>query len=642
MRESVAMAQGRHGRLAGVMGVAVALTVLLAVLGLAPGRAQADASRAPNLGPNVIVFNPSMSQASIQTKLNQIATQQVPNQFGTQRYSILFEPGTYGSASDPLAFQVGFYTQVAGLGANPGDVTINGAIDVFNQCVPGGQCDGTDNFWRSLSNLTLNFDAPTTAPVPDPGEGGGTGCEDGNEYWAVSQAAPMRRVIVNGNLALQDFCGEGFVSGGFLSDDEFNGGAVINAGQQQFFTRNSNIDSWTNSVWNQVFLGDNGAPATDFGTDGTQYTTLPSTPVSEEEPFMTDDGHGHQAVFVPAVRRNSVGPSYANGPEAGQSIPLDRFFIANPSTPVSQINDALDRGQNLIFTPGVYDLRQTIEVTRPDTVVLGLGFATLVPQTGRPAMVTGNVPGIKLSGLLFDAGLVNSPVLLQVGTCVNQNGHGSGGPGCGGQGTQDPRDPTLLSDVFFRVGGATPGKATTSLVVDDDNAILDDVWAWRADHGNGVGWTQNTGDTGVVVNGDNVDAYGLFVEHYQKFEVVWNGENGEDVFFQNELPYDPPSQAAWMSAPTTDGYAAFLVSPKVKTFQGYGMGSYSFFDQGIPIMAAQSFQAPRTPGVQFHDLLTVFLNPTTGSGGIDSVIDGVGGSSTAANPSTPVDVTSFP
>jgi hypothetical protein len=97
-----------------------------------------------------------------------------------------------------------------------------------------------------------------------------------------------------------------------------------------------------------------------------------------------------------------------------------------------------------------------------------------------------------------------------------------------------------------------------------------------------------------------------------------------------------------MSSPTTDGYAAFLVSPWVKTFEGYGMGSYSFFNQGVQIYATQAFQSPDQPGDQFHDLLTVFLDPTHGSGGILSVINGVGGSSTAANPSTPVDVTSYP
>ena len=224
---------------------------------------------------------------------------------------------------------------------------------------------------------------------------------------------------------------------------------------------------------------------------------------------------------------------------------------------------------------------------------------------------------------------MSSPALVQIG------GQNAGG-------THDPNDPTLVQDVFFRIGGAEPGKAATSLVVNADNAILDDIWAWRADHGNGVGWTSNTADTGVVVNGDDVTAYGLFVEHFQKDEVIWNGQGGEDVFFQNEMPYDPPSQAAWMSTPTTDGYPAFHVAPNVTTFQGYGMGSYSFFDQGVPIFSAQAFLAPTSPGVQFHDLLTVFLDATHGSGGISSVIDGVGGSSTAANADTPVDVASYP
>ncbi len=73
----------------------------------------------PNLGPNVYVFSPSMPQSEIQATVNSIATQQVPNQFGTQRYALLFEPGTYGSAADPLTFQVGYYTQVAGLGPRP-------------------------------------------------------------------------------------------------------------------------------------------------------------------------------------------------------------------------------------------------------------------------------------------------------------------------------------------------------------------------------------------------------------------------------------------------------------------------------------------------------------------------------------------
>ena len=236
---------------------------------------------------------------------------------------------------------------------------------------------------------------------------------------------------------------------------------------------------------------------------------------------------------------------------------------------------------------------------------------------------------MKLAGLMFDAGPKSSPALLQVGT---RNAHKS-----------DPADPTTLSDVFFRIGGATPGKATTSLVVNSDDVVLDDIWAWRADHGNGVGWTANTADTGVIVNGDDVTAYGLFVEHYQQYETIWNGQGGRVVFFQNEMPYDPPSQAAWTEAPGVPGWAAFKIADTVTSFSGHGMGSYSFFNQGVDIFAANAFEVPDTlPPGSLHDLLTIFLDPANGKGGILNVVNDTGGSSTIANPDVPVTVVSYP
>jgi len=570
----------------------------------------------PSLGPNVYVFSPSMPLSQIQDTVNSIASQQVSNQFGTQRYALLFEPGTYGTAADPLNFQVGYYTQVAGLGATPGDVVINGSVDVYNQCLGAGNCIALDNFWRSLSNLTINVNTP------------GFGCYNG-EFWAVSQAAPMRRVQVNGPMTLMDYCtGPSFASGGFIADSDITGGSIVSGSQQQFLVRNTDIDGWSNGVWNQVFAGDPGAPATAFPS-ANQYTTLASSPVTEEEPFLYQDDAGGFNVFVPAVQHDSVGPAWGSGPEAGTSLPISRFFVATPATPVAVIDVALALGKDLILTPGVYDLAAPILVTRPDTVVLGLGFATLVPQHGNAAMIVSSVPGTKLSGLIIDAGPVSSKVLLQVGLLP------------GGLGSS-ASDPTVLQDVFIRIGGAEAGSATDALVVDSSHTILDDIWSWRADHGSGVGWTSNVADHGLIVNGNDVTAYGLFVEHYEKTEVLWRGQGGTDIFFQNEMPYDPPSQAAWMQNATTDGYPAFEVAQNVTSFSGYGMGSYSFFDLGIPIFAAEAFQVPDTAGVQMHDLLTIFLNATTGSGGINSVINGTGGSSTAANPDTPVDVVSYP
>jgi hypothetical protein len=435
-------------------------------------------------------------------------------------------------------------------------------------------------------------------------------------------------VDVNGFTSREDSgSAPSYSSGGFIADSQFSGSTVLNGTQQQFIVRNSSLDGWTNGVWNQVFSGDVGAPAQNFGSGG-QFTTLAASPVTQEEPFLQQDSAGNYSVFVPAVQHNSTGTTWGGGPAPGTAIGIQRFFIASPSTPVWQIDAALAFGKDLILTPGVYNLDLPIVVSRPDTVVLGLGFPTLVPSRGNVAMLVASVPGVKLSGMIFDAGPVNSPALLQVGFP--------------GRGWSDPADPTLVQDVFFRVGGATPGQASDGLVVNSSQVILDDIWAWRADHGNGVGWTSNVGNTGVVVNGDDVTAYGLFAEHYEKAQVIWNGRDGTDIFFQNEMPYDPPSQAAWMENPATDGYPAFLVTSHAADFSGYGMGSYSFFNQGVPIFATNAFEADNPPGLALHDMLTIFLNANGGSGGIDHVVNGVGGSTTIANPDTPVDVVSYP
>ena len=602
--------------------LAASVLVLGAVVTTAGGISTALASPSqPDFGASVYIFNPTMPQSQIQATVNSVASQQVSNQFGSQRYALLFEPGTYGSSAAPLNFQVGYYTAVAGLGLSPRDVVINGSVYVRNQCSGANNCTALNNFWRSLSNLTINVTTPNF------------GCYNG-EFWPVSQAAPMRRVHVNGFATLMDYCTQpSFASGGFIADSAFDGSVVVNGSQQQWVTRNSRVDNWTNGVWNQVFSGVVGAPAQCFpgqSSCGGPYTTLATSPVTREAPYLYEDSTNHFNVFVPSAQHSSAGPTWSAGPTPGLSIPIENFFIADPADSAATINDALHRGRNLILTPGVYQLDRSIEVTRPDTVVLGLGFPTLVPQNGIVSMTIATAKGMLLSGVIFDAGLTSSPVLLQVGS-----GHA--------RSDNEASDPTALHDVFFRIGGATPGRATTSLVVDSNNVILDDIWAWRADHGNGVGWTSNTADTGVVVNGDNVTAYGLFVEHYQKYEVVWNGNGGTVIFFQNEMPYDPPSQTDWMEAPAVNGWAAFKVGDAVASFTGYGMGSYSFFNQGVNIYAARAFEVPESlqPG-SLHDLLTIFLDPSHGMGGILHVVNDTGGSSTIANPDVAVTVVSYP
>ena len=635
---AAALAAGSLAAVPATAAVAASSAPAVAAAPAAPSLCPDAASAV--FGPDVCVFSDTMSQAAIQADLNAISTQQVPvgSQFDSNRYAVFFEPGTYGSAADPLVFQVGYYTQVAGLGAQPSQTVINGAIDVFNNLCGGGTCNADDNFWRSLSNVTLNVTLPSTTPAyaPAPVDTYGAGCDNSAEMWAVSQADPLRRDIINGNVVFQDYCGatDDYASGGFIADSQISGYLDF-YGNQQYMVRNSSIGGsngcapGNGGLWNMVYSGVEGAPAAAFGGQCDQNTVLATSPVTEEQPFLYTDASGKYNVFVPAVQTNSSGTSWASGTEAGKSLSLSSFFVANPGTSVAAIDIALAAGKNLVLTPGVYNLSAPIVVTRPGTVVLGLGFATLVPQHGNAALIVLPNTGVKVSGLIVDAGPVNSPVLVSVGTPLPAPAAAT--------------DPDLLSDVFFRIGGAetTPTSATVSLLDNASHSIIDDVWAWRADHGGDVGWTENKGDTGLVVTGDDVTAYGLAVEHYQKTEVLWSGQGGTDVFFQNELPYDVPSQAAWNESATFSGYPAFQVGAGVKTFQGYGMGSYVVFITRPPVHVTEAFQVPKTAGVQFHDVFGLWIG---GSGGLDSIINGTGGTATDTTDANnaPVDVVSCP
>ncbi|CAM5606010.1 hypothetical protein SCANM63S_08375 [Streptomyces canarius] len=237
----------------------------------------------PDLGPNVVVFDPSMSSSTIQGKLDTIFKQQETNQFGSQRYAVLFKPGAYNANVN-----VGFYTQVLGLGLTPDAVTVNGAVHAEADWFQG---NATQNFWRGAENLSVN---PT---------GGG-------DRWAVSQAAAYRRMHLRGNLALDD---GGWSSGGYLADSKVDG--QVNSGsQQQWLTRNSQLGSWTGSNWNMVFVGSQGVPATSFPNP--PYTTVAQSPVTREKPFLYVDGSGNYQVFVPSVRTDSTATSWAGGSPA--------------------------------------------------------------------------------------------------------------------------------------------------------------------------------------------------------------------------------------------------------------------------------------------------------------------------------------
>lgn len=628
----------------GARSAVIALGVLaLSASGMAATAAPSATTDAAGglFGPNVTIFDTSWTTDDINTTL-QAASHET--EFSQARHQFLFAPGTYGSAAgadDPLTAtdvinsELGYYQVVSGLGASPEDVTINGAIHVepVRTCEANPwdcQAPGSlTRFWRSLSNMTIN---PIQQPVGEDAErpfpSGIT--EPHQMRYAVSQAAPLRRMNITGGLTVFGRVGE-YASGGYMANSRVSG-TMVSGSQQQWFTRNSEVGAWEGGVWNMVFSGVTGAPATNFGSELTgagadrSLTNVATTPISREAPFLyvsapdasvADLGDADSySVFVPGARTDSVGVDWSTDASSGTALPLSSFRIAHEGDTAADLNAALGAGQNLLLTPGVYHLSEALRIDRADTVVLGLGMATLTPDSGTAAIEVGDVAGVKIAGLTVDAGPVESEVLVRVGPS--------------GANAADATDPTTLTDVFIRVGGPWVGRAVTSIEVNSPHTLLDHIWAWRADHASGgivddtIGWGVNTGDHGLVVNGDDVVATGLFVEHYQKNQVLWNGEGGQTVFYQSELPYDPPTQADWMDG-TRNGHASYRVADGVRTHTATGLGVYSFFDPtrvSEPSVAESGIQVPDAPGVSVTSAVSVFLD---GIGGITHVVNGAGG-----------------
>jgi hypothetical protein len=574
------------------VSVLLAVAALCAVLsGVAPG----DSTSKPNstlFGPNVFVFDPNMPAADIQKTATDIFAKMEANEFGSERYALLFKPGKYD-----VTFNVGFYTHVAGLGQNPDDVHINGGVNVPAEWMPNA--NATCNFWRTLENFAVT--PSSTKNIT---------------RIAVSQAAPLRRLHVKGELQLFAFdkkYNAGWASGGFLADSVVDG-KVVPASQQQWLSRNSKWSQWTNAVWNMVFVGCVNTPEGKFPKQA--YTVVDRTPVIREKPYLYLDGSGKYRVFVPALKTNTRGVTWLDGPTPGESIAIDRFSIAQPSTAKAEnINTALAAGKHILFTPGVYSLDDTIRITRPDTILLGLGVPSLVPTKGLPIISVADVDGVKIAGLILDAGPVKSASLLEVGPAGSKADHSA--------------NPTFLYDLTVRTGGAKPGKNDVGIQINSNHVVADQIWIWRADHGAGAAWTTNPTKNGLVVNGNDVTIYGLFNEHHQEYQTLWNGNGGRVYMYQSEMPYDVPDQSSWMSG-KTNGFASYKVADSVTSHEAWGVGVYSFF-RDAPVKAHSAIEAPAAGGVKFHNLTTVWLNGKAGSE-ITHIINDVGGRVHANSP----------
>lgn len=376
-----------------------------------------------------------------------------------------------------------------------------------------------------------------------------------------------------------------------------------------------------------VFVGVAGAPDGEFPTPGQRFTKIAKTPLVREKPWLFIDAKGQYAVRVPALRRDSAGISWANGAVApGKTLPIGQFFIAKPGDTAATLNAQLAAGKHLLFTPGEYLLTQTLQVKRSGTVVLGIGFPTLRSDNGQPLVKTADMDGLTISGLFLDAGKQDSGVLMEVAPAGSRKRHKA--------------DPIVLHDLFFRIGGAAAGQVDTALRINAHDTVIDHTWIWRADHGEGVGWTSNPSAHGLWVNGEDVTIYGLFVEHFQKEQVVWQGNGGRVYFYQSEIPYDPPTQSQWTS-PTGRGYAAYKVADTVTRHEAWGLGAYSVFLKP-DVVLDRAFEVPnptKAPGVRLRHMITVCL---VDKGSIERVINDAGDSARCKGGSNTATLKDYP
>jgi len=558
-------------------------------------------------------------------------------QFGDERYAFFFKPGDFSN----VGFDVGFYTHIVGLGMVPTDTRI-GRLSVTaqwrgtvhyparNPSLPDRNYIGnsTCNFWRTMENVHLLS----------------------NTMWGVSQAAPLRRLYVDGSLTVATIYpsadGGNWASGGFLADSIIRGNLSY-TGQQQWFTRNTEYAAATGGQWNMVHVGTVGdSPAHGFNEG--RWTNIPQAPRTVEKPFVYINDAGHYSVFVPSLQLNTSGVSWCPATRnmgAGASIPvIGNFYIAKPDTSTAaSIQNAINNaGLDVIITPGIYNLSHTINVNRDNAIILGLGLPSLVNQGNFEHMIIDDVDGVRIAGIIFDAGEgFNAPIMLQVG--INSRAHNAYHGLSNPITAADPNNPIVISDVVFRIGGPIEARIGTAVEIRRDHAIGDHFWAWRADHGvrpwdyevygklTQVGWFLNETVNGTVIYADDFVMYALMNEHFHEYQLIWFGERGRLYFYQSEVPYDPRTQAEWTPGPgtrgwtagdSTLGFASYKVHANVQYHEAWGIGIYGVpsntggtgFTQRNPypvfVQLGYAIEVPRAPGVHiWHACILNFANP---------------------------------
>jgi len=551
-------------------------------------------------GENTYIYSPLDSVEAIGREINGIHDQMFGKEFSSNRYAMFFKPGDYKGAG---LLKIPFYVHIAGLGRTPYEVEIS------NLHTPPhlSEGNGTCTFWRSAENLSVI--------------GPETYNEEETFKWAVSQAAPIRRIY--STRVVRHQWGNGWVSGGYTADCHFES-AAGSKHQQQWYTRNSLLNKGRGDFeeikYNYCFQGVDFGPGVDMKTyqnnwdKGGNVTVIPSTPVIREKPFLFMDKDQRYKVFRPALKHNHKGISYSRTNMGDGDIIdlLKDFFIVKAGTTAEEMNKQLEAGKHLLITPGMYKLSEPLHITKPNTIVLGIGLATLIPdqENSTSAIVVDDVDGVSVASLMFDAHY-SSHSLIQIGQENNKIRH--------------DKNPTVLADLFFRIGGFRADKVHVdqTVIINSSDVIGDHFWIWRADHGvrGSVGWNVNTTKNGLVVNGDHVTMYALFNEHFQEYQTYWKGEYGRTYFFQSESPYDAPNQAAYMSeGGTRAGYAAYKVADAVNHHEAYAFGIYDVLNNEIKIES--SVEVPDKQGIRLHNICNNSLSSPPNRG-YKFVINGI-------------------
>lgn len=634
--------------------------------------------------------------------------------FSDRRLAVLFRPGTY----ENINFPVGYWTQVLGLGETPNQVKFTGQLGVY--ALPANtdnpNVGSLDTFWRGAENFETDttfipneqgqWCVPTIVPsssseddesehdhkrdifhslIPDKSTGKFASLyplpdlsqsfpTEASNYdpsrgmlWAVSQAAPLRRIQVGGNLHLS--LGNNCASGGFMSNVNVDkGGYLMMGSQQQFCVRNCDISEKAfGGAWSMVFngcrseMGNNGAAATTCVANDKMawvgnaplVSSEPTTDVRVEKPYIfiissqkeTSGGNDDKVYLaIPQLQVDAQGTDYSS--ISCQTVEIDnlkKVRVFTPYDPFSQVQEAANIGAHLVLSPGIYNWGETLEITHSNQVVLGLGMATIrAPGTGRPCIhVSSRAEGVRLSGLSLEASVISKFVyegstLLEWGDAESPK---TGSPS---------NNPGAIHDLYCFVGGRSPDRTVqvqTMVKVYSSHVMGDNLWLWRADHVKLMNEQELPNrpelseyhittfgecrcDTGLEVIGDYVTFYGLAIEHTYRDMLIWHGQHGAVYFYQSEMPYDVPGEEY-------QDVTGYRVYPTAQHHTAKGIGVYSYFRDYDNVVVDSAVSHHASNGI-YENVFAVWLN---GYSGIRSIVNGEGGDTTM--PGRPFSVDSY-